>query len=284
MELLGEDYTWENITEDTPDGYSLTLFTITGDADGNPVEKQGEKGPVLLMHGLTLDSRAWFNKSVAGDSLSTQLTKEGYQVYFGNVRGTPDSRSFSNGNDAVTNEQAYWDFSVTEIGENDVQTMVKKVYQDYAKRFDGDCRKVQLVGHSLGTVEILIALSASDKAENYVSHGVLIAPCPIPSNSSILGLSYAEVAGLLALMNSRDIWSFFGPNWADQVENDFCECGNPPTDFACLAQNNLANTCPLFANFNVGPVADGTADSGSYDEIGTKLLRHIGQLFETERF
>jgi len=195
METLGEDYTWENITEDTPDGYSLTLFTITGDADGEPVTNQGSKGPVLLMHGLTLDSIAWFNKKdFAEKALATQLTDEGYQVYFGNVRGTPNSRSFSNGLDAVTNEQAYWDFSITEIGENDVQTMVKKVYQDYATRFDGDCRKVQLVGHSLATSQILIALSASDKADNYVSHGVLVAPCPVPSNAAILGgISFAAL-------------------------------------------------------------------------------------------
>ena len=53
---------------------------------------------------------------------------------------------------------------------------------------------------------------------------------------------------------------------------------------ACLTANNLAAFCPTFENFNVGPVADGTADPGSFDEIGTKLLRHIGQLFETERF
>ena len=63
METLGEDYTWENISEDTPDGYSLTLFTIYGDKNGNPVANQGNKGPVLLMHGLTLDSLAWFNKA-----------------------------------------------------------------------------------------------------------------------------------------------------------------------------------------------------------------------------
>ena len=140
------------------------------------------------MHGLTLDSLAWFNKADSNaDALATQLTNEGYQVYFGNVRGTPNSRSFSSGADAVTNEQAYWDFSVTEIGENDVQTMVKKVYQDYKTRFSGACRKVQLVGHSLATSEILIGLSASANAANYVSHGVLLAPCPIPSTSDILG-------------------------------------------------------------------------------------------------
>ena len=65
MTTLGDDYTWENISVDTTDGYSLTLFTITGDDTGTAVANQGNKGPVLLMHGLTLDSLAWFNKAEA---------------------------------------------------------------------------------------------------------------------------------------------------------------------------------------------------------------------------
>ena len=129
MKTLGENYSWENISENTSDGYKLTLFTITGDATGTATANQGTKGPILLMHGLTLDSVAWFNKKDASlESLGTQLTKAGYQVYFGNVRGTPNSRSFSNGADAASDEKAYWDFSVTEIGLNDVQTMVKLAY------------------------------------------------------------------------------------------------------------------------------------------------------------
>ena len=62
MTTLGDDYTWENISVDTTDGYSLTLFTITGDDTGTAVANQGNKGPVLLMHRLTLDSLAWLTR------------------------------------------------------------------------------------------------------------------------------------------------------------------------------------------------------------------------------
>lgn len=143
MATVGDNYKWVDIKVDTDDGYALTLFTITGDASGNPVANQGSKGPVLLMHGLTLDSLAWLNKKdVSAKALASQLTDEGYQVYFGNVRGTPNSRAFSNGNDAATNELDYWKFSIQTIGEQDVKAMIKKVYQDYWARFDNTCRKV----------------------------------------------------------------------------------------------------------------------------------------------
>lgn len=130
------------------------------------------------------------------------------------MRGTPNSRSFSSGADAVTNEQAYWDFSVTEMGEFDVEAMVKKVYQDYSSRFSGNCKKVQLVGHSLGTTEILISLSKSSGASDYVSQGVLLAPCPIPATDDILGgASYGDIDQLVSLTARRNIYSLFGPNW-----------------------------------------------------------------------
>lgn len=64
MSTLGDNYSWVDISETTLDGYQLTLFTITGDNTGNPTASQGSKGPVLLMHGLTLDSLAWFNKQL----------------------------------------------------------------------------------------------------------------------------------------------------------------------------------------------------------------------------
>lgn len=81
------------------------------------------------MHGLAQDSLAWFNIfDPSKCALGTRLFDEGYQVYFGNVRGTPMSRQFSNGVDAGANESAYFDFTIDEIGDFDMQAMVKAAY------------------------------------------------------------------------------------------------------------------------------------------------------------
>lgn len=34
----------------------------------------------------------------------------------------------------------------------------------------------------------------------------------------------------------------------------------------------------------MGPVADGTSDPGSIDEIGLTLLKHVAQIFTQDRF
>lgn len=245
MFTLGDNYSFENVTVDTNDGYELTLFTITGDSSGNPVANQGTKGPVLLMHGLTLDSLAWFNKAdPSAKALATQLTDAGYQVYFGNIRGSPNSRSFSSGADATSNERAYWDFSVDEMGKQDVPAMVKAAYQDYNTRFSS-CKKVQIVGHSLATTQMLISFSTSSGAADYVSNGVMLAPCPIPSTNDILqGASYSTINYLITQSNRKRVYSLFGPNWTQQKNDVYCkDCGR---SFWCRLFNPLSTQCSTF--------------------------------------
>ena len=149
------------------------------------------------MHGLTLDSLAWFNVFTEDRcALGTRLFDEGYQVYFGNVRGTPNSRNFSNGADATINENAYWNFTLDEIGKFDMQAMVKAAYQDYrsVRTKDASCKKVSIIAHSLGTTEALIGLSQSDYAEEYISEAILLAPCPVPQVNffNFMGLGQIE--------------------------------------------------------------------------------------------
>ena len=60
MEDLGGDYFWDSHETITEDDYFLTLFRITGDPSGNPIEGQGSKGPLLLQHGYSSDATSWF--------------------------------------------------------------------------------------------------------------------------------------------------------------------------------------------------------------------------------
>ena len=60
MEVYGQDYTWSAYETTTYDGYILTMFRITGDHEGEKIEGQASKGPLLLQHGIMTDSIAWF--------------------------------------------------------------------------------------------------------------------------------------------------------------------------------------------------------------------------------
>ena len=59
----GLDYTWTAYETTTEDGYILTMFRIVGDQDGNQIEGQGSRGPLLLQHGFLADSISWFHSS-----------------------------------------------------------------------------------------------------------------------------------------------------------------------------------------------------------------------------
>lgn len=167
---LADDLSWKPLVVNTADDYKLTVFTFTGDKFGNKVPNQGSKGPLLLMHGLTKDSLAWFNLNDPQEmALGARLFYEGYQVYFGNVRGTPNSRRFRDGTDAQQDYQRYWDFTLWEHGRYDLEAMVYIAEKDFKRTNGNKCKKVSIVAHSLGTAESLLGLSVAPYANEYVS-------------------------------------------------------------------------------------------------------------------
>ena len=56
--------------------------------------------------------------------------------------------------------------------------MIEKVVE-----VNGDCKKVTLIGHSLGATLIPNALSKSRRAKNYVAQSINMAPCFIPDGN-----------------------------------------------------------------------------------------------------
>ena len=77
----------------TNDRYILTMFRITGDANGNKIEGQGSKGPLLMQHGFMTDSISWFHTSDdTRPALPVLLFQAGFDVWLGNNRGTRHSR------------------------------------------------------------------------------------------------------------------------------------------------------------------------------------------------
>lgn len=61
-------------------------------------------------------------------------------------------------------EANYWEFDYNDVAEQDIQAVIEKVIE-----VNGDCKKVTLVGHSLGATLIPNALSKSSRARAYVA-------------------------------------------------------------------------------------------------------------------
>lgn len=58
--------------------------------------------------------------------------------------------------------------------------MIEKVIE-----VNGDCKKVSIVGHSLGATVLPNALSKSWRAKAYVAQAILMTPCFIPRSDFI---------------------------------------------------------------------------------------------------
>ena len=137
-----ENYQWELVDTTTDDGYSLSMVRITGDENGDACP--GDKGPVLILHGLPRDATSMlFNKSL---TYPNRLCDEGYDVYLANFRGTPGSRTITA--DGVNPEEntlsvqkEWWNFDDVTLGKQDVPAFVNQILT--TRQAEGsDCLKV----------------------------------------------------------------------------------------------------------------------------------------------
>ena len=207
MTQYGLDYTWEAHKVTTDDGYILTLFRIIGDKTGLAVPNQSSKGPLLITHGFLTDSISWFNMSDAEKpALPVRLFQEGFDVWLGNNRGTMNSREHVRF-DADKNAEAYWNFSHHEYAMFDIPSMTTKIVQ-----VSKTCRKISVLGHSVGSMQMFYALGNSSYIRPYFGQVVALSPCFIPSNRDNLDVaSYTTLFGGLDLL---DIVSLLGPDWS----------------------------------------------------------------------
>ena len=207
----GGDLFWQSYKTVTKDDYVLSLFRITGDAQGQRIPGQGSKGPLLLQHGFLTDSITWFTNLTDEDELSvgSQLFLEGYDVWLGNIRGSRNSREHVHLDPDEDNVQ-FWDFSYPEFGMIDLPAMLQliKDNQDEQNR----CKKISYVGHSQGTIMAFYGLSHARNPSRYISQFVALAPCFVggfPEYYSAPGENtYRLLATALAVFG---IESLFGP-------------------------------------------------------------------------
>ena len=231
IEQRGGDKVWQSFDTKTEDGYRLTLFRITPESELTPVEpvrpqvneketitkentvqeQQQSKGPLLLIPDFSEDAYAWTNKVTESEQLSiaAQLAEEGFEVYFGNVRGSRFNREhfFL---DPERNQAEFFDFDNQDIAEKDIPAMVKLI-MEISQTSD----KVTLVGQGIGAQQVALSLSKSAYAQDYVSQVVLTEPCLLCAEVPVMDmdLTIEDYISLSEALKVLDISSVFGPSW-----------------------------------------------------------------------
>lgn len=150
----------ENHIVKTQDGYHLALHRLRSIKSESG---QGERGPVLLQHGLFQTCLPFI--LMKERSLAVYLLKHGYDVWLGNNRGNLRSRA----HDTLSPSDArFWDFCIDDLAW-DVEANVAYIRQTTNQR-------VVYVGHSQGCSQALIALSTIPQVRQDVRLFIALAP------------------------------------------------------------------------------------------------------------
>ena len=172
-------YTWEAHKAQTRDAYILTMFRITG--KNGAESKDEERKPVLLAHGLHMDSTSWFKSpGHAGDftPLPLALYDAGFDVWLSNSRGT----KYSQGHAALRgmeNDRDFWYWSYAEFAKLDVPAELKKIKEETS------VDKVAYIGYHLTSTSMFLQLSTGeDQLADLMERFVSIDPCLIHRSES----------------------------------------------------------------------------------------------------
>ena len=132
--------TWESIKVKTDDGWTLTVFHITGDTNTGPFEIT--KPAVLMQHAMGTSGVEWIASYQEKEPLAFQLARMGFDVYITNNSGV----QYSQENDQYTyNDPEFWMMDWRKWGVYDIPAAVRMI------RTRNGGAKVALVGHSQGT-------------------------------------------------------------------------------------------------------------------------------------
>jgi len=138
----------------TKDGYIIQIHRIPG-----------KGSPVLLQHGLMCTSACWLTSGE--NSLAYLLSKAGYDVWMGNIRGNNYGSEHRTLN---SSDSEFWKFTFHHFGTYDLPAIIDKVtsVSGYSK--------LNFVGHSMGSTSMLVASSQSQESMVRLNLVVLLAP------------------------------------------------------------------------------------------------------------
>lgn len=159
-------YPCEEYHVTTEDGYILSLKRIPHGLSNASNSINGTRTPVLLFHGLLVDGFCWV-LSTPKQSLGFILADGGFDVWIANCRGTKSSRRHTT---LTPEDPAFWDWTWDQLADYDLPAVLQFVYNQTGGQ------KVHYIGHSLGTLIMLAALS-DNKLTDVVRSAALL--CPI---------------------------------------------------------------------------------------------------------
>ncbi|XP_061355410.1 triacylglycerol lipase 2-like [Gastrolobium bilobum] len=162
-----QGYTCEEHKVTTDDGYILSLQRMPVGRSGKTADKQHcEYSTKYNLWGVWFqDAISWLFNS-PNESLAFILADNGFDVWLANTRGT----KYSQGHKSLSpNDMAYWEWSWDELASYDLSASVQYVYNHTGQ-------KLHYVGHSLGTLMALAALSQGQLLNMLRSAALL---CPI---------------------------------------------------------------------------------------------------------
>ena len=214
-------YTWEPYTVETEDGWTLSMFRVTGKNDdtGKKITEVDEgKFPVIVWHGGTQDALKWALDSsgiIGGQSqhiMPLQLVDNGYDVFMINARGTRYSNT--NTKDGEWTDAERWNFSAFEFAKYDQLVFIDKVLEVSGKD------KVTWLGYSLGTSTMFYGLGINTPyLESKVNRFVALAPCIYEDTRP----TYEGLVGFYKKLHDIGVHYLAGPDWKTNGLKKICD-------------------------------------------------------------
>ena len=101
------------------------MFRIVGSRGES--NERAEKGPLLLIHGITSDSITWFKRTdLEALAVGSQLHEDGYDVWMANMRGSRRSRRHIT-EDPDDSDDEFWEFDQADMAEGDIKAMIENI-------------------------------------------------------------------------------------------------------------------------------------------------------------
>lgn len=166
---------------ETEDGYILDLWRLNDAYDTLFSDELAERAPVIISPGLGCDGTIFMNNNRT-NSVAYMMFDEGYDVWIINNRGDLYSRKHKT---FSVDSEEFWDFTMYEQAKYDVVSSINFVLSK--SNYD----KVTLVGHSMGSANIVVLLSMHEEFgfdTSLINSVVLTAPATISEHMSALFL------------------------------------------------------------------------------------------------
>lgn len=227
-------YPCEDHMVTTEDGYILSLKRIPHGVSKST--KNRTRIPVLLFHGLMVDSVSWV-LGTPKQSLGFILADGGFDVWFANTRGTNSSRNHTS---LTPDDPEYWNWTWDQLAAYDLPAVLQFVYDHTGGQ------KVHYIGHSLGTL-IIIAAFSEHRLLHLVRSAVLL--CPI----AYLYKTKSKLTRLATQILLAEAFHFLGYREFNPVgpvshEILLLICGDPEVDCYDLFTAVMGPDCCLNAS------------------------------------